>query len=83
MEGTHTVLVNGRTAVAHVQPEDPDLYIGRPIVILVEITPPPPPDRLYPGYPDSARPGVGGPLAFQSPPVHGKDKSKPLDIQMG
>ena len=40
------------------------------------------PDRLYPGQPDSARPGIGGPIAFQSPSMHWKDTSKPRDIHM-
>ena len=51
----------------------------RPTVIHPEITPPPPSDRLYPGRPDSARPGIGGPIAFQSPSVH---TSKLREIHM-
>ena len=60
----------------------------RPIVVSAtafhpEITPPPPYDRLHRGKPDSARPGIGGPIAFQSQSVHGKDTSKPREIHIG
>ena len=50
------VFVNGGTALP--QPEDPDLCIGTPMLFHREITPPPPPDRLHPGQPDSARPCI-------------------------
>ena len=33
--------------------------------------------------PDFAWPGIGGPNAFQSPSVHGKDTSQPRKIHMG
>ena len=59
----------GGTAVAQAPPEDPDLCIGRPVAFHPEIRPPPPPDHLDPGQPDSARPAVGGPNAFQSPSI--------------
>ena len=62
IERTDTVLINGGAAVAHAQPGDPDLCIGRPIAFHPEITPPPPHHRLYPGQPHSA-----GPIALQSP----------------
>ena len=67
-----TVLIH---AVAHAQPEDLDLCIGRPL----EITPPPPSDRLHPGQPDSAKLGIGRLVAFQSPPLLWKDTPKPRE----
>ena len=39
-EGMEKVFVNGGTRVAHVQPEDTDVSIGRPIAFHPEITPP-------------------------------------------
>ena len=44
IEGMDTVFVNGGTRVAHAQPEDTDVSIGRPIAFHPEITPPPPSD---------------------------------------
>ena len=75
--GMDAVLVSGGTAVAEAQPEDPDLCTGRPIVFHLETTPPAPPDRLHPGQPDSARPGIAGQISFQSPSVLGKNTSQP------
>ena len=72
VEGTDTVLISGGTTVAHVQREDADPGIGRPIAFHHGITPPPPCDRLRPCQPDSARPGIGVPIAFQSPSVQVK-----------
>ena len=78
------MLIIGRPVVAHGKPEDPDLCIGRPTAFHPDITPPPPPsDRLHPGQPDSARLGIGGPIAFQSPSVQGEDTPKPLEIPIG
>ena len=57
IEGMDTVFVNGGTAVAQAQPEDLDLCTGRPIACHFEITPPPPPDRWYPGQRAAARLG--------------------------
>ena len=37
-----------------------------------ELTPSPPSDRLHPGQPNSARSGIGGPIALQSPSVFRK-----------
>ena len=83
IERTDAVLINGGAAVVHAQPGDPDLCIGRPIAFHPEITPPPL-HRLYPGQPDSARPGIGGPIAFPVTIfVHGKDTSKSHEIQIG
>ena len=45
-----------------------------------EITPPPPSDRLHPSQPDSSRPDIGGPVAFQSPSVLRKDTWKTSEI---
>ena len=56
---------------------------GRPIAFHLEVTPPPPSDRLLPGQQDSARLGVGGPTAFQSPSVHGEDVKCPLVKDVG
>ena len=50
IEGTDTVVRNGGSEVAHAQPEDPDLCIGIPITFHSEIRPPPPSDRLCPGW---------------------------------
>ena len=47
----------------------------RPVAFHPEITPPPPPYRLYSGQPDSARPGIERPGAFQSPSVLRKEIS--------
>ena len=40
-------------------------------------------DRLQPGQPDSAKRGIGGPIAFQSRSVHVKFTSKPREIHNG
>ena len=77
-----TVFVNGATAAAQAQPEDPDLCSGRQVAYHPEITPPPAPDRWYPGQPDSARPGSGRPIVFQSPLVHRKVTCKPIEIHI-
>ena len=74
------MLLNGGAAVAHAQPGDQGVSIGRPVAFRLEITPPPPSDRLHPGQPDSARPRIGRPVAFQSPSVLRKDTSKPREI---
>ena len=78
-EGTELVKINGGAVVAHAQPEDPDLCIGRPVACHPEITPPPP----HPGPPDSARPGIGRRVAFPSPSVLQKDTSTPREIPVG
>ena len=52
--------------------------IGRLIAFQCQTAPPPPPDRLHPGQPDSARPCIWGPIAFQ-PSLHEKDRLDPLD----
>ena len=70
---------SAQVLVRGIQPEDPGLCIGRPIAF-PEITPPPPPDRLHPGQPDSARLGIRRPIAFQSPSVRGKDTSRTPEI---
>ena len=77
------MFIVGRTAVAQAQLGDLGLCIGRPIVFHPEIAPPLPSDRLYPGPPDSAKRGVGGPTAFQLLSVHGEGTSKPLEIHIG
>ena len=74
------VFVNGVTAVVHAQPEDPDLCIGIPIAFH------PTAATIRPIAPKPARfcnPGIGEPIAFQSPSVHGKDTTKPREIHMG
>ena len=65
-EGKDCVFVNRRTAVAQTQREDPDLCIERPIAFQSQNALPPP-DRLHPSQPDSARPCIGRLTAFQSP----------------
>ena len=75
------LVLSGGTAVAQAQSGDPDLF-GRPMAFHPEITLPPPPDRLYPGPPDSARLGIGGPSAFQSS-KNEKDNSEPLKMPIG
>ena len=55
IEGRDTASKDGGTAVAQAQPEDLDLYSGRPIAFHPEILPPPS-DRLHPVQPHSARP---------------------------
>ena len=70
---------NGESGVAHAQPD-----VGRPIAFHPEIALPAPSDRLHPGQPDFARPGIGGPIAFQAPSsVHGKDTSRPREVHIG
>ena len=56
----NTVFRNGGSVVAHAQPEDLDLCIGRPVAFHPNITSPPPSDRLNPVQPDSARLGISG-----------------------
>ena len=64
------------------QPEDPELSIGRPIAFHSQGAPPPPPDRLHPGQPNSARPCIGRPIASQSPKDE-NDHSKQLEFPIG
>ena len=61
-------------AVGQAKPEDPDLCSGRSIAFHREITPPLPPDRLYPSHWDSSRLGIGRPIAVQLPSVYGETR---------
>ena len=61
IEGTDCVFVNGGTAVAPAQPEDPELSIGRPIAFRSPTAPPPRPNRLQPL---STRPCIRGTDCF-------------------
>ena len=68
-EITDSAHINAGSAVAPVQPEDPDLCHR-----VTDCTQAPP---------DSARQGIGRPIAFLSPPVLQKDTSKPCGIHSG
>ena len=59
-----------------------DLCIGRPMVFFIlQSHRQPPCGRLYPGQLDSARPGIGGPVAFQSPKNEKDIEEKLLQCQ--
>ena len=62
--------------------EDPDLCIGRQGAFILKSHRHHTFDRLHTGQPHS-RPGIGRPIAFQSPSVHGKDTSKPCELLIG
>ena len=63
------------------EPEVPELCIGKPSGFHSQ-TAPPPPDRLHPCQPHSARPGIERPVASLSPKKE-EDTSGPLEIAVG
>ena len=66
--------MNGGSAVAEAQPEDPDLCIGTPIAVHLEIAPRPPRFRQA---------GHRGRMLCSAPSVHRKDTSKRCEIHIG